>query len=250
MLKIDLNCDMGEGFPGDELIMPLISSANIACGFHAGDKSTMKKTVELALQNEVAIGAHPSYPDRENFGRIDLLHSKIYTDEIPELLLQQIILLERICIEMGTHVHHVKLHGALYNRAARDFDLSLVISRALSDFNPKLILYGLSGSQMKNAAAQFNLKFANEVFSDRTYQDDGSLTSRTIKNSLIEDPGLAVRQAMQMITTGTVETVTGKKIHVEADTICIHGDSANAASLARGLSIALKEHKILVQTFH
>ncbi|PWT74010.1 MAG: LamB/YcsF family protein [Bacteroidetes bacterium] len=250
MLKIDLNCDVGEGFSSDELIMPLISSANIACGLHAGDKSIMKKTAELALKYKVSIGAHPSYPDRENFGRVDMLNTEIYTDEIPELILEQLIALERICIDIGTQLHHVKLHGALYNRAAKDFDLSLVICRALFEYNPNLILYGLSGSQMKKAADVCNLKFAHETFSDRTYQDDGSLTPRTNSKALIDDPAVAVNQAIQMITSGEVVSLSGKKIHLKADTICVHGDSGFANVLAVQLTRALKENNILVETFN
>src|SRR5882762_6659836 len=178
MLSVDLNCDMGEGMDCDAAIFPFISSANIACGYHAGDPDTMRRTVELALRHHVAIGAHPSYPDRENFGRIDILGKSLHPEEIPGMIVDQLILLQAICDEFGARLHHVKPHGALYNRAAKDAEVSHLICRAIREFDPSLLLYGLSGSAMKQAAQQCGLRFVSEVFADRTYQQDGSLTPR------------------------------------------------------------------------
>ena len=160
-MLIDLNCDMGEGMETDAAIFPYISSANISCGYHAGDADTMRKTVELALRHHVAIGAHPSYPDRANFGRIDMLGKGVALEEVSGLIVDQLIILEAICEEFGTELHHVKPHGALYNRAARDPEVSAMICRAIREFDPSLQLYGLSGSMMGVEAARHVLVFMN-----------------------------------------------------------------------------------------
>ena len=239
MLKCDLNCDMGEGMDNETEILPFITSASIACGFHAGDPDTMKKTVELCLQHGVLIGAHPSYPDRENFGRLEMLPDKIKMAEISELVYDQIISLKRICEEAGTWLHHVKPHGALYNRAAKDPEVSKRICNAVRDVDPSLILYGLSNSIAAQEAAYHDLHFMHEAFADRTYQDDGSLTPRTKYNALIHDSNSAVNQVLQMVEQGVVTTVSGKIIQVKADTICIHGDGPHAVLFAREIYQAL-----------
>ena len=238
---IDINCDMGEGIGNDALIMPFISSANIACGYHAGDEDTMKRTIELCLQNNVAIGAHPSFPDRENFGRTDLL---LPTQEVYALIIKQIQLLEKIAGELGTSLHHVKLHGALYNMAARDKSLAPVVSLAVKDYNKKLVLYGLSGSHLVREGKNIGLKTASEVFADRSYQDNGSLTPRHKPDALIEDTEKAVAQVLQMVNEGTVTGLSGKKIAIVADTVCIHGDGAHAVEFAKAIHQALKENSI------
>lgn len=208
-LSIDLNCDMGEGMDTDAAIFPFISSANIACGYHAGDADTMRRTVELALKHHVAIGAHPSYLDRENFGRIDILGTKLKPEEIPGMVVDQLILLQAICDEFGARLHHVKPHGALYNRAAKDAHVSALICRAIREFDPSLLLYGLSGSEMKKEAQRQELSFISEVFADRTYQEDGSLTPRTQPDALIEDPQQAIAQVVKMIREGRVFITSG-----------------------------------------
>ena len=174
MKTIDINCDLGEGIGNDELIMPYISSANIACGYHAGNENTMKQTVELCKKYNVAVGAHPSYPDRENFGRTDML---LHPGEIYEMIVKQINSLEKIAEENDVPVHHVKPHGALYNMAARDKMLAPFVALAILDTNSKYILYGLSGSYLIKEGKNLGLKTASEVFADRTYKDDGSLIS-------------------------------------------------------------------------
>jgi UPF0271 protein len=235
MPNIDLNCDMGEGFPNDEQIMPYISSVNIACGYHAGDTDTMKRTVELALKHNVAIGAHPSYPDRENFGRTDLIDVTLRYEDIPSIIIEQLLQLQEICKQAGTKLHHVKPHGALYNRAAWDGCVSGFICTGIEGVDASLLLYGLSGSEMKTEADAYNIRFVNEVFADRTYQDDGSLTPRDRPQALITDRDESIRQVLQMIQQGTVRSVNGIEVPVQADTICIHGDGAHAVEFAEAL---------------
>ena len=248
MLSIDLNCDMGEGYPNDDLIFPFISSVNIACGYHAGDKSTMQRTVEQALKHDVAIGAHPSYPDKENFGRIDILHKKISITELMKVVQKQIFLLQEICKSSGATLHHVKPHGALYNRAARDEEAAQAICSAMQQVNHKLLLYGSSGSIMEKAARNHNIQFVHEVFADRTYQADGSLTPRSAANALISDTDAALQQVFRMIQKGEVKTLTGDLIRVKAETICIHGDGPNAVEFAKGIHAFLQDNNITLKT--
>lgn len=244
---IDLNCDMGEGIGNDELIMPYISSANIACGYHAGDESTMKRMVELCLKYNVAIGAHPSYPDRLNFGRIDLVDQTLKPEDLPSIIIDQINQLNKICGEFGTRLHHIKPHGALYNRAAWDGVVSSFICTAIEETDSSLLFYGLSGSEMKNEADDYNIKFVSEVFTDRTYQDDGSLTPRTQPNALIEDSEQAIQQVLQMIKERSVTTVSGKQVPIIAETICIHGDGKHAVEFAKNIAEAIKKEGIRIR---
>jgi UPF0271 protein len=238
---IDLNCDLGEGMNNDELIMPYISSANIACGYHAGDEKTTGKTIELAAKYNVAIGAHVSFFDKENFGRSEI---NLATNEIYELVEQQLIFLKKIADSFSIKINHVKPHGALYNMSAKNAELAKTIAQAVKDFDNNLILFGLSGSYSVSEAKATGLKTANEVFADRTYQDDGSLTARSQPNALIEDAGNAVHQVVQMIREGTVTTVSGKHIPIVAETICIHGDGKHAATFAKNIYEKLKQNKI------
>jgi len=241
---IDINCDMGEGIGHDALIMPFISSANIACGYHAGDEKIMKRTIGLCVKHNVAIGAHPSFPDRENFGRTDML---LPPEEVYELVIKQIQLLENIAAVAGTSLKHIKLHGALYNMAARDTHLAPVIALAVKDCNKKLVLYGLSGSHLIKEGKNIGLKTASEVFADRSYQDNGSLTPRHKPEALIEDVDKAVAQVLQMVNEGTVTSLSGKKIPIVADTVCIHGDGAHAVEFAKAIHNALKENNIEIK---
>jgi UPF0271 protein len=241
MLLCDLNCDMGEGVGPDEALMPWITSANIACGFHAGNGSIMRHTMELALQHNVHIGAHPSFYDRENFGRREL---KLSIEKIYAIVIEQLIKADLIAREKNTRLYHVKPHGALYNMAARDKKIANAVALAVKDFNEDLVLYGLSGSFLISEAKAIGLKTASEVFADRTYQDDGSLTPRTEANALIEDEGHAVRQVLQMVQEGTVKTVSGKIIPIVADTVCLHSDGKHALSFARSIHQALQQKNI------
>lgn len=228
--EVDLNCDMGEGMPGEEIIMRFISSANIACGYHAGDEDTMKRTVEIASHHGVAIGAHPSFPDRENFGRKEM---NLDEDILYDIIVLQIRVLDAIAEMAGLSLHHVKPHGALYNMAAKDPMVAAVIARAVKDIDPSLLLYGLSGSYLISEAKTIGLKTASEVFADRTYQDDGSLTPRTQPGALIETEEASIQQVLQMVKNGTVSSVSGKIIPIRAETICIHGDGRNAVAFAK-----------------
>ncbi len=241
---IDINCDMGEGIGNDALIMPFISSANIACGYHAGDEKTMKQTVKLCIKHNIAIGAHPSYFDKENFGRTDLLLSP---QEVYDLVIKQFQLLEKIAEVSGTSLTHIKPHGALYNMAARDRILAPVVALAIKDCNEKLILYGLSGSHLIKEGKNIGLKTASEVFADRSYQDNGSLTPRNNPDALIEDVNIAVAQVLQMVNEGTVTSLSGKKVPIVADTVCIHGDGAHAVEFAKAIHKALKENNIEIK---
>lgn len=234
----DINCDMGEGIGNDENIIPYISSANIACGYHAGNEDTMKRTVELALKYGVKIGAHPSYPDRENFGRTDMY---IPLPEVHEIIIKQINLLDKIVKEMGASLHHVKPHGALYNMAARAKPLAAVVALAVKDVNPALTVYGLSNSYLISESQKIGLKAWNEVFADRTYADDGRLTPRAKPNALVETEQLALEQVMQMVNEGCVTSTGGKKIAVTADTICIHGDGKHAVQFAKAIHTAFNK---------
>ncbi|WKZ59170.1 MAG: 5-oxoprolinase subunit PxpA [Cyclobacteriaceae bacterium] len=235
-MKIDINCDMGEGMLNDADIMLYISSANIACGYHAGDEKTMRNTIDLCLKHNVAIGAHPGFDDKANFGRKPILLS---ADELYQLVWKQLEIIQAICNEKQAALHHVKLHGALYNMAAKDKSISNITAQAVKDFNPELIFYGLSGSVMISEAKALGLKTANEVFADRTYQPDGTLTPRTQPHALIKQSTEVIRQVEQIVKEKRVTTLTGEIIPIKADTICIHGDGDHA------LEFAIHIHKSL-----
>ncbi|MDP4151583.1 MAG: 5-oxoprolinase subunit PxpA [Bacteroidota bacterium] len=252
-LSVDLNCDMGEGMEEDADIMPFISSANIACGYHAGDEETMRRTVDLALRHQVLVGAHPSFADRERFGRTDLLE-RAGSEETGRLLAglavqiaDQLDLLQRICAQQGTRLHHMKPHGALYNRAAWDPVLGAIVCRAVQLFDPGIFIYGLSGSPLASIAERSGLRFVHEVFADRSYREDGKLTPRTEPNALIEDAGQAARQALVLVKDGVVKTTSGALIPLRAQTVCIHGDGPHAALFARSIREELLRNGFSIQ---
>lgn len=242
--SIDLNCDLGEGCGSDADLMQYITSANIACGFHAGDADTMKRTVDLALQNGANIGAHPGYRDRENFGRTSM---SLSSKEIYEIVTEQIAALSKIATSAGAKLSHVKPHGALYNQAAVDAEIAATIAKAVFDIDPHLRLFGLSGSLSIGEADKLGLRTANEVFADRTYQTDGTLTPRTLPNALIEDAEQATTQALDMIKYGRVRSLDAIMIAIKADTICLHGDGASAVEFARSLRESLRASDIEVR---
>jgi UPF0271 protein len=248
MKKIDLNCDMGESYGAwkmgeDAAVMPYISSANIACGFHAGDPATIRKTVRLAVDRGVAIGAHPSLPDLQGFGRRVM---KISAQDMYDLVLYQAGAVEAFARAAGAKLHHVKCHGALYNMAANDEALSDAMARAVRDLGPQVFLYCLSGSKSLERAKKLGIKVAGEVFADRGYSDDGSLAPRERPGGMIEDPSQAVRQALAMIEEGRVTGLSGTPIAVAADTMCLHGDQPGAVLFAKELRRAFAEHSISV----
>ena len=237
MPRIDLNCDLGEGAGHDAALMPLITSANIACGAHAGDAATMRATVRLAMKHGVAIGAHPGFPDREHFGRREL---PMTVDEVHALVLRQIRELQMIVQHEGTRLSHVKPHGALYNMAARDAELARAIATAVYEADPRLILVGLAGGALLKAGAAGGLSTASEVFADRTYQADGSLTPRSEPKALITEAGSAVAQVLRMVRKGRVRAMDGSDVAVRADTVCLHGDGPHAVEFAQRLSAELR----------
>jgi|SRR5579859_2828297 len=237
---------MGEGMDTDAAIFPFITSTNIACGAHAGDGDTMRRTVELAMVQGVAIGAHPSYPDRARFGRVDILGAGLspaaLKDSLAALedsLFEQLRSLDAVCRELGVRMHHVKPHGALYNRAARDVLVSGLICRVVAAVDASLLLYGLSGSGMSAAAAEAGLGFVSEVFADRGYRPDGSLVPRSEPGALIEDEAAAVAQVLKMVREGRVAVTGGGEVTLRAETVCLHGDGAHAVEFARLIHGAL-----------
>jgi 5-oxoprolinase (ATP-hydrolysing) subunit A len=232
MHKPDINCDMGEGMDNDALIMPYILSANIACGYHAGDEETMRETMELATRSGVAVGAHVSFYDRENFGRKEM---QLTAEEVRDIVTRQLEIINKVAASMGIRLAHVKPHGALYNMSARDKELAATIAGAVREYDPSLVLFGLSNSHSIIEAKRLGLQTASEVFADRTYRDDGSLTPRSQPGALIEDIDRAVSQVWQMINSGTVTTTSGKEIPILAETICIHGDGKHAPFFARAI---------------
>lgn len=249
--SMDLNSDMGESFGNytigaDEQLLAHISSANIACGSHAGDPNVMERTVQLAKQNHVAVGAHPGFPDIAGFGRrmIDFSPEEIY-----RFVVYQIGALQAFCEIHEVKMQHVKPHGALYNLAARDRNVAKAIAQSVYDFDDALILYGLAGSELLDAGREAGLEVASEVFADRTYQPDGNLTSRKDAGAMIVELDTAVVQVKRMINDGMVEAVNGEWINIEADTICVHGDSPHAVTFAGKLKQALEAAHIHVKAF-
>jgi len=233
---IDLNCDLGECAGDDAALLPLITSANIACGAHAGDAASMRATVRAARQHGVAIGAHPGFADREFFGRRELTLPPV---EIYAQVYAQVAELREIALTEGAKLTHVKPHGALYNLAARDVDVAEAVVAAVARVDSGLWLYGLAGSQLLAAGRSHGLRVAAEVFADRTYQADGSLTPRDRSGAVIADMDDAVAQVLRLLREGRVRAVTGEDVVITADTVCLHGDGAGAAVFARGLRAGL-----------
>lgn len=246
MISVDLNCDMGESYGvyalgNDDAILDLVTSVNIACGYHAGDPRTMRRTVAGALAKKVAIGAHPGLPDLAGFGRRNM---SITPDEAYEMTVYQIGALEAFVRAEGGRMHHVKPHGALYNMAAQQDKLAEAIAEAVYKVNPELVLYGLSGSKLIAAGERVGLRTASEVFADRTYCRDGSLTPRQEPDALIHDPATAAAQIIQMVKSGTVISREQIEVKLKAETICIHGDGEHALAFARQIRELLQTEGI------
>ncbi len=246
MVKIDLNCDMGESFGrytlgSDEALMPLITSANIACGFHAGDPLVMEATVGLAARLGVGVGAHPGYPDLQGFGRRNL---DLAPEEAEALALYQVGALAGFARAAGVELAHVKLHGALYNQAAKDRALAQALARGVARFNKSLILVGLAGSALVAAGAEAGLRVANEGFADRAYNADGSLRSRRLPGAVLESPQQAAAQAVRLVKEG----IRLDESRVQVQTLCIHGDNPAALSIAQAVRGALAANGIEVTT--
>jgi 5-oxoprolinase (ATP-hydrolysing) subunit A len=251
MRKIDFNCDMGESSPlhayniqHDLDMLNYVSSINIACGMHAGDANTMHILTEAALEKGVAIGAHPSYPDLENFGRKNMSFTP---SQVYDFVLYQVGALHAFLHVYGARLHHVKPHGALYNMAAKERALADVIALAIQEFDKDIVLYGLSGSELINAARAHGIRSCSEVFADRTYQEDGSLTPRTAPRAVIDELNECIAQVMMIVKERKVKSVTGQSISIVADTICLHGDNTSALKFAVAISDHLKSGNVLIQ---
>jgi 5-oxoprolinase (ATP-hydrolysing) subunit A len=247
--RVDLNCDMGESFGvyrlgRDGEIIRFISSANIACGFHAGDPLVMQQTVDLARQHGVAVGAHPGFPDLVGFGRRNL---DMTAPEAKACLIYQIGALEGFCRGAGVTLNHVKPHGALYNLAARDPVLATAVAAGVRAVNPDLILVGLAGSELVRAGVAGGLRVAREVFADRNYAPDGSLISRQSPQAIICDPRLVAERVVMMVQEGRVTALDGTELPLEFDTICLHGDTAGAVELAAAIAGRLRQAGIRIE---
>ncbi|HET9032355.1 MAG TPA: 5-oxoprolinase subunit PxpA [Dokdonella sp.] len=233
--RIDFNCDLGEGCGNDAAIMPWISSANIACGAHAGDETSMRETLRLCRESGVAAGAHPGYADREHFGRRVL---QLEPAEVAEQIRQQLQRLSALAEAEGVGLVHVKPHGALYNQAANDGQLADTIATVVRDFDDQLILVGLADSELPRAGVRAGLQVAHEAFADRRYLADASLAPRGTPGAVIEDVDVAVAQALSIVNAGHVDTLDGERIRIRCDTLCLHGDRHDAVDFARRLRSA------------
>ncbi len=233
---MDINSDMGEGMSNDAQLLHYISSTNIACGWHAGDPATMKQLVEQAIQKNVLIGAHPGFPDLEGFGRREM---EISEEDAYNYVIYQAGALQGFANAAGTKLHHVKPHGAFYNQAAKNIQLARGIARAVKDLGREVILYGLAGSCLVDAANELKVPVWQEVFADRRYTKEGFLVPRTQAGAVIEDEAVALEQVMQMAKKGQVTAIDGSIIKIQADTLCIHGDNPHAVEFARKIQAAL-----------
>ncbi|WKS96745.1 5-oxoprolinase subunit PxpA [Gallibacterium anatis] len=241
MKHVDLNVDLAEGCSNDQHLLQLVTSANVACGLHAGDFNEMRKAIRWAKENKVRIGAHPSFPDRENFGRTNM---QLPDDELKACLLYQLGAVKALCNAEGVSLSYVKPHGALYNQAAKDESLAALIALTIKQFDPSLKLMGLSGSLMLKVAQQHGLGIISEVFADRHYLADGSLVPRSRADALVDNDEEAISQVLQMVLQGSVPTVDGQDVAIQADSICLHGDGEHAISFAKKIRKALTEKQI------
>jgi len=251
MYTVDLNTDLGESYGNyvignDEEIIPLISSANVACGYHAGDPQVMLNTLKsIEKSKTTGLGAHPGFPDRQGFGR---RYIDMNAEEIRAMILYQISALDGMAKLYGLEVNHVKPHGALYNGTFKDYDLARTIAKTIKEYKPDVKLLGLSNQNLVKAGEEVGLEVRHEVFADRQYEDDGTLVSRRNPNALVTDSGEAVKRVIQMITEGTVESVNGNIIPMRADSICVHGDGLKALEFVTAIRKGLAEANIEIKT--
>ena len=240
-MEININCDLGESSKlhsteNDPLLLKIVNSANIACGYHAGDKPTMEKTIEISEKNNVSIGAHPSFNDPENFGRKRL---NLSSSEITKLIIDQINILSNVANKTGMKVTHVKPHGALNNMACENYELAKVISESIMKVNKELIFLVPTGSQMEKAGKKLGMKVAVEIFADRNYEDNGNLISRSKDNAMIIDPEIAKKHVIKMVQNQAINCYSGKQIPCEIDAICVHGDGSGAVNTAKQIKEGL-----------
>jgi len=251
-MEININCDLGESSKfhsteNDALLLKIVNSANIACSYHAGDKPTMEKTVKISKENNVSIGAHPSFKDPENFGRKRL---NLSPDEIKKLIIDQISILSNISTKLDMQVTHVKPHGALNNMACEDYDLAKVISESILQVNKDLIFLVPTGSQMEKAGKKLGMKVAVEIFADRNYEDDGNLVSRSKSNAIITDPEVAKKHVVKMVQNQSINCYSGKQIPCEIDSVCVHGDGQNAVVPAKKIKEGLINSGIILKSLN
>jgi UPF0271 protein len=242
--SLDFNCDLGEGCGSDAAIVPLISSASVACGGHAGDAASMRATVALCRRHGVAIGAHPSFEDRPNFGRRELALSPA---DIEASVARQVRALSAVCVELDAPLRHVKPHGALYNLAAREPEVADAIASAIARFDGSLILYGLSGSCLTDAGERAGLPVAHEVFAERAYEADGRLSPRGSPGAIIDDLDASLRQVRMLLREGVVVSRDGTRVPLRADTLCLHGDRPDAAAFAAALRATLESEGVEIR---
>ena len=240
-MEININCDLGESSKfhsteNDPLLLTIVNSANIACGYHAGDKETMEKTIQISKKNKVSIGAHPSFNDKENFGRKRLNLSSV---EVKKLITEQINIISDIAKSKETKVTHIKPHGALNNMACEDYELAKIISETIKKINKDLIFLVPTGSEMEKAGNKIGLKVAAEIFADRNYEDNGNLVSRSKKNAMITDPRIAENHVIKMVRNQAINCYSGKQIACNIDSICVHGDGVSAVNTAKQIKEGL-----------
>lgn len=248
MKCVDLNCDLGESYGNwkcgmDEAVLPYISSANVACGFHASDPLVMDTTVKNAEKSGVLVGAHPGFPDLVGFGRRKM---DVKPNELKAMIIYQVGALKAFCKANGTELQHVKPHGAMYNMAGKDMKLAEAIAEGVYEVDPELILLGLSGSYLIEAAKKTGLKYASEVFADRAYESDGSLVARSKPGAVITDESEAISRVIKMVKTGKVESIDGKEVEVHPDSICLHGDGEKAVEFSKKIHEALEAEGIRI----
>ncbi len=248
-MEININCDLGEkskfhSTKYDQDLLKIVNSANIACGFHAGDKKTMRDTVKISKKNKVSVGAHPSFNDPENFGR---KRHNLPESEIRKLIIDQYEILKNIAEKLDTKVTHIKPHGALNNMACEDLKLSEILARTIYEIDKNLIYLVPTGSKMEEAARKIDMKIACEIFADRNYEDDGNLVSRSKPNALITDPDKCKQHVLKMVETQSLNCYSGKKIKCEIDSICIHGDNKESLETAKQIKKVLEENNIYLK---
>ena len=249
-MEININCDLGESSKlhsteNDTLLLNVVNSANIACGYHAGDEKTMAKTIEISKKNSVSIGAHPSFKDRENFGRKRL---NLSPKEVTKLITEQINILSEIAAKKGMQVTHVKPHGALNNMACEDYELAKTISESIIKINKDLIFLVPTGSEMEKVGKRLGMKIAAEIFADRNYEDNGNLVSRSKKNAMITDPKVAEQHIIKMVQNQALNCYSGKQIPCEIDSVCVHGDGQSAVKTAKQIKEGLIKSGVTLKT--
>lgn len=252
MFQVDLNSDLGESFGAyrigcDEMVLEEVTSANVACGFHAGDPVVLNRTLAMARSKGVAVGAHPGYPDLMGFGRRNM---QLSPEEAYAYVLYQLGAFAAFAKRHGMAVQHLKAHGALYNAAGKDMALALAICRAVKDFDPQIILLGLSGSKLIEAAQELGLRAASEIFADRAYESDGSLVDRKKPGAMIEDEAEAIRRVVRMVKEGKVRSITGEDVIVRADSICVHGDGPKALAFTSRIRDRLRAEGVELAPLH